>query len=86
MKRRTMRLVGKTSTQTEIEIRRRRDSAKTADDLTQPRLFLLELTTLGTLLQVRERSSTARLFKHQLVEFSTNYFAIVSFHNFCTYK
>jgi hypothetical protein len=83
---RSLRLVGETSTQTEIEIRRRGHSSKAADHPTQVCLLLLKLATLVTFLQVCDSSSSAPLFKHQLIDFSTNYFAIVSFHNFCSYK
>jgi hypothetical protein len=82
---RSIRLVGETSAQTEIEIRRRCDRAEAANHLSQLRLLLLELATVPTLLQVCQRNRTGPLIKHQLVEFSTNYFAIV-FHNFLTYK
>src|SRR5215211_1525630 len=81
MKSSAVRLTSQTRTQTEIEIRRRRNGAETADHLSQLRLLLVKLPASGTLPQVFHCSRAARLTKHQLIEFSTNHFATVFSHN-----
>jgi hypothetical protein len=86
MNRRAIRLTSKTRTQTEIEIRRRSDGAQTPDDLSQLSLPVMKLPARSTLSQVFHCSRAARVIKHQLIELSTNYFAIVLSHNFFTYK
>jgi hypothetical protein len=83
---RRVRLVGESRPQTEIKVWRCGDGAETSDYLSQLRLLLLKLTARRTLAQMFGSGSAARLIKHQLIEFSTNQFAIVFLHNFFTYK
>src|ERR1051326_1628298 len=68
MKCRPIRTIRQSRTQTKIEIRRCRDCPETADDLSQPRLLLIELATLGTLSQVLGGSNADCLAERQLVE------------------
>src|ERR1044072_412586 len=86
MKCSTIRTIRQSRTQTKIEIRRCRDCPETADDLSQPRLLLIELATLGTRSHVLVGSNADCLAERQLVELLADHFTIVFSHNFFTYK
>ena len=73
-------------TQAEIEICRGLDRAETPHYLPQFRRLLVKLTARSAPVQVLSRSPAARFTKHQLIEPSTNHFAIVFSHNSFTYK
>jgi hypothetical protein len=86
MKRGATRITSKPRAQPKVKICRRRNCSETADYLLQLCLLFVKLTAGRTLSQVLDHRSTARFAEHQLIDFVTNYFAIVFSHNFFTYK